>query len=774
MEIEAYLKNNLILIIPNNLKNKIIKYLNSQKEFYDIKILTINELKKHLLFDFDTKTINYLMKENNLSMNNALELLNNMYYLLDEQYTNPKLNNLIILKQTLINNNLLILDPYFINYLKNKEILIYGFDYLNRYNLKLIDILKEHTKVTIINKNDNNYNHKVLNFDNLNDEIEFIANDIISKNLTLNNVYIYGINNDNESTLKRIFSNYNLNINLPSNNNLLETKIGTDFINNLSNIDEFLIAINNNDIKDLLIDILNKYYWATNKEDIKEMLIWQLKNTYIPNIKYQNSINITNLFDDYFTDTDYIYIINFNEEYIPTIYKDTDYINDIEKPDYLESTNEKNNIEKEKWNKVLSKIKNLTITSSNQNLNGSLKESPLVSLFNLETIKMDYKPSNYSNQSNIFNLAYLLDNYLKYGNINNHLSNLLTTYPNHKYLTYNNNYQKIALNKDFNYSLSYSKLNTYYECSFKYYCDYILNLNEYIDTFDTYLGSICHDILSKIYNDDFNFNIVKEEYLLNHPFNLTNENKVFLNKILTELEFAIKYLKSFNNITKYNDIETEKYIEININNIKFNGFIDKVMKYQDNLVLVDYKTGTPDIDLRLANYGLNLQLPTYIYLIKKIYPNSNIVGIYLQHILMPSINKDPNKALEEQYENNLKLTGYTLGNENILSDFDPTYENSKFIKGLKMTNDGFSKTSKVLTNDNFTKLEKLVSNKIEECITNIENREFNINPKIVNFNNISCPYCKYNKVCFKTEKNNTYLKLDNNLEFLGGSDDNLD
>ena len=141
---------------------------------------------------------------------------------------------------------------------------------------------------------------------------------------------------------------------------------------------------------------------------------------------------------------------------------------------------------------------------------------------------------------------------------------------------------------------------------------------------------------------------------------------------------------------------------------------------------------------------------------------------------MPSINKDPNKALEEQYENNLKLTGYTLGNENILSDFDPTYENSKFIKGLKMTNDGFSKTSKVLTNDNFTKLEKLVSNKIEECITNIENREFNINPKIVNFNNISCPYCKYNKVCFKTEKNNTYLKLDNNLEFLGGSDDNLD
>ena len=42
------------------------------------------------------------------------------------------------------------------------------------------------------------------------------------------------------------------------------------------------------------------------------------------------------------------------------------------------------------------------------------------------------------------------------------------------------------------------------------------------------------------------------------------------------------------------------------------------MHYENNVVLIDYKTGTPNIDLRLANYGLNLQLPIYIYLIKQI------------------------------------------------------------------------------------------------------------------------------------------------------------
>ena len=40
------------------------------------------------------------------------------------------------------------------------------------------------------------------------------------------------------------------------------------------------------------------------------------------------------------------------------------------------------------------------------------------------------------------------------------------------------------------------------------------------------------------------------------------------------------------------------------------------MHYKNNIVIIDYKTGTPDVDLRLAKYGLNLQLPTYAYLIK--------------------------------------------------------------------------------------------------------------------------------------------------------------
>ena len=51
------------------------------------------------------------------------------------------------------------------------------------------------------------------------------------------------------------------------------------------------------------------------------------------------------------------------------------------------------------------------------------------------------------------------------------------------------------------------------------------------------------------------------------------------------------------------------------------GVIDKVLyKEEDNttyLVVVDYKTGSTNINLKNMEYGLGLQLPIYLYLSNK-------------------------------------------------------------------------------------------------------------------------------------------------------------
>lgn len=754
--LNEYLEDNLVLIVPNNIRRKIIKYINSLDKIYNIKVIDFNEVKRMLFFYYDEKTIFYLVNNKNLSYLNAIEYLDNMAYLIDDSYENEKLEKIVKLKNELLNNNLLYYNDFDF---KKKKFLVYGYTLLNKWQLKLIELLREKTDVFVIENDNKNYKHDVLEFKNINDEIEFVINDILDKKIDLNHVFIANINDDYISTIKRIFNNYHININLKSKTSIYDTAYGLNFLNDL-NLENVL----DENIKNSIINILNKYYFIEDKSEIKDILTFEFKNCFLKKNKYKNAVNEIELKDNLISDEDYVYLIGFNREYIPKVYKDEDFINDLEKPIYLEKTYEKNVNEYKAWNNILSNIKNVTISYSKQNLKGSLNPSALI---NGGTLEMNYKVSHYSHNSNIYNLSLMLDEFIKYGTLNDNISVLINNYQDLNYLKYDNKFKKFIINKS-NLSLSYTKLNTYYECGFKYYCDYVLKLKPYEQSFDAYAGSLCHYILSKCYDDIFDFDIAYNEFIKENKFELTLENKVFLGKMMCELKDVIKYLKEQYNLTLFKEIECEKNIEINMNGNEFVGIIDKVMKYDDKIVLVDYKTGETDIDLRLSGYGLKLQLPVYIYLIKKIYPNSKIVGIYLEHIISPIINQKNNKTFEEQINDNLKLCGYTLGNENVINEFDPTYENSDFIKGMSMTANGFSKNAKVLSESDFEKLANFTEVKIIEAFQNIMNANFNVNPKVKGIDNISCKYCAYKSVCFTNEKDNMLIKNDDELSFLGG------
>jgi ATP-dependent helicase/DNAse subunit B len=758
MELEKYIKNDIILVIPNAIKGKIIKYLNNLKDIYNIKIMTFKEMETHLFFDYDEKTLIYLINKG-YNFNNAKEVVKNMKYLLKNNYQKEKLNNLANLKKELDDNKLLIKDNYF-NY--DREILIYGFNYFSKWEKKIIEFLKEKTQINIINDERYYFEHEILEFNTLNEEIDYICNDIISKNLDLNHVFITNINKDYYETVERIFNNYNVSINLKNNQTLYDTYWCLQYLNDF-NIEK----IKDINIKNEIIKILNKYYFIENKKEIKNILEEEFKNTMIKKIVKSNSVNEVDLIDNYFNDNDYVYLVSFNNEYIPKIYKDTDYINDLEKESYLDNTIDKNLLEKKKLIDVIKRTKNILITYSKQNLNGGLKPSSLIEDLNYNITHKDYKYSLYSNLNNKYNLGLLLDDYLKYGNKDDNLDLLLYTYSPFNYLKYDNTYHKIDL-KLSNLNLSYTKINAYYECPFKYYCNYILKLEPYEQTFDEYAGSLCHYILSKMYKKDFDFDIAKENYIKENPFDFTLENKIFINKMLNELKNVVSFLNEHYRLTKYQNVECEKSIELNIKNAKFVGIVDKIMKYNDNIAVIDYKTGATDIDLRLLPYGLKLQLPVYIYLIKEILPQSKITGIYLEHIISPIINYNPNREYLDQINDNLKLQGYSTNNENILNDFDPTYQKSEFIKGMSLTANGFSKYAKILSEENFQKIADIAKEKIETAINKINDANFNIEPKILGDKNISCEFCKFKAICFVNEKDYINITVDNNLSYLEG------
>ena len=180
------------------------------------------------------------------------------------------------------------------------------------------------------------------------------------------------------------------------------------------------------------------------------------------------------------------------------------------------------------------------------------------------------------------------------------------------------------------------------------------------------------------------------------------------------------------------------------------------------LMVVDYKTGGLKLKLENLDYGLNMQLPIYLYLLKKSdrFKDATIAGFYLQKVLNNLINKSDEK-LEKVREENLKLYGYSNSDEDILELIDDDYQNSTVLASLKYNKNGeLSKTSKVLSDEEMDELTEEVELKINECLTKILKAEFQINPKVVQKENVACPYCKFKDICYMSKKDEVILGSD--------------
>lgn len=774
------LKDNTLLIIPNHLKETIL--LSFCDELKNIKIMTESEFLKKYYFDYDLETIYYLMNKYKLKYEVVLIYLKNLYYVENKEYSNEKLNKLVEIKKELEEHNLLKYKPLFLNKLKSMNIVFYNFYDLDKFYLNLIDNLKKITSVEVINEENNcYYEHKIYEFKNAEEEVEFVATkicELVLSGVNINNIVLLNSSDIYTNHIKRIFKYFSIPINIKDNNSLLGTKMGTFFLENInSDISKTfeLLEINfdlknslNLEIYNRLITISNKFSFVSDYMEIKELLKVELLNTKLSDVILDEAVKVEVLEDYILNDNEYVFLLGFNQGECPKNLKDEDYINDLLKEKLnLSTTTSKNIIHNKKIISIIKNAKNLWITYKLNGEQGSLTVSSLNEKLNYEVIHNIKISYNYSNLNNNLKLARYMDDYLKYGSKNEDLDLLNNTYKNNVYRKYDNKFNGIKKTSE-NITLSYSSMDNYYKCSFKYYISSILKLNCYEETFMTYIGSLFHYVLSK--KDNLSLEDSITEFMNNNPKEFTNKENFFLEKLKKDLEFILDVIKKQKDYTNFHNALYEKYIEIPKGNDKFIGIVDKIL-LNDNKTLgaiVDYKTGNPSLELNYIEYGLGLQLPIYLYLINKINPDIEIVGFYLQKILPSLITRNPLKDITSQKRDLLKLQGFSLSDEEKLSEFDKTYIDSELIKSMKVGNNGFYAYSKTLTKNNMENIVKIIDQKIDEALTNIHNNNFDINPKVINNKNIGCEYCKFKDICYMTEKDIVRLKDIDNLDFLGG------
>ena len=136
---------------------------------------------------------------------------------------------------------------------------------------------------------------------------------------------------------------------------------------------------------------------------------------------------------------------------------------------------------------------------------------------------------------------------------------------------------------------------------------------------------------------DENFDLEKEYQAYLKDKNLSPKEKFFLKKLYQVLEKDIEIIKENETHTTYQNHLTEKRITLNKEgdiNINFIGIIDKISHNNSHAIITDYKTGSVSSTLDNLNYGLNMQLPVYLYLIKNSQElNFEVTGLYLQKLL---------------------------------------------------------------------------------------------------------------------------------------------
>lgn len=779
----------MFIICSNAEKKKIIDFISRSSKMYNVHFFTMSEIRKKLFFDYSKEALYETSRYLKVKPAVAKIYMDNLYFVEDREYNNEKLDQLVDLKRRLDTLNLLSYDPYFLRYIEKKKVFVYNLPFLSKFELYMIDQIKKYAFVSFYEEEKKVSHPVVYHASTLEDEVEFVANrigDLLMQGIDIHKIKIANIDENYYAALKRIFSFYHIPINMGDRTSLFGTQLGQDFIEHYSSsIDKTITYLQEkytNEEINKIISIVNNYNFVKDYDLVKDWIVFDLKNTYLREDLYKDAVNVVSI-EEVLAD-DFVFLMNFNLNAIPKFKKDEDFITDSLKSHlHLDLTVEENKKIALKTKNQILNIKNLILTYKDKSMTMTYYPSNLIDDLSLQVEDATY-PYQYSALATKIKLAKKMDKFIKYGSKDEDIDLLYSSFPI-AYQSYDNQFTGIDKNDFYDYmhrdlKLSYSTLDAYNRCAFRYYLTSVLKLDIYEETFVTFIGSLFHFILEKGLTQDINITEEVGYFIKRSGKELSLKERFLLQKLVKELDFIIMTIKEQATHSQLKDLLLEDKIEIRKDReipVVFKGFVDKICfkKIGDQTIvaIVDYKTGNTSIDLNNSVYGIGMQLPIYLYLAANCdkIENVSFAGFYLQKILSEEVLIDEKKSLEEIKKENLKLYGFSNSSIDILKCFDNSYEDSKVIRGMGLYKNGNFKTKKVLSNEQIKNLISLTENVVDHTIDSILQADFTINPKQIGSSEkdkLGCAYCKFRDICFVKQKDFVHLKKQEYLDFLGG------
>lgn len=779
-----------IVIVADGTKENFLRIFRENHSLFDISVLELKEFKKKYYFDYTEEAVYRVHKKYGVIKDIAEIYLENIYYI-NEDIKTDKTDFLKDIKDYLDANDLLIYDPLFKRFLNGKTVVLYKLGNLDKFYERTFENLKKIADVQTISDEERPATIKLIyKLPNRDAEVAFVASQIaalIKSGISIDHIKLANVQTDYIFPIAITFKDFKIPIELPIDETIASTLIFAKFrefysaniSETLKKLSPFVKSSKDEEIYKSILSVLNAYYWAEDYMSVKEFIFDDLKKVKMRPTKYKHAVRTIDFLNDEIGEDDHVFLINFNQGSFPKTKKDEDYLDDETKR--LLGISDSIDLNKKMVDTIRAKIESanaLTVSYATRDLKGELYLSNAYDekLFEYGTPHISFEHSDDYNRKVLLACK---DENKKYGTTTDTLETLLAHYKEEPYMTFDNAFKGIDPSslREFlenKLTLSYSSMDEYYKCSFRYYLGYILKVDKFEDSFATVTGTIFHEVLSKCYESNFDFGSAWTEAIQRREFEFKNMERFYLDILKEELEFIIGQLHRQLEYSDLKDALFEQKIVVPFDeqgNVVFKGFIDKIIYDKDENVaaIVDYKTGHPELNLDNIFYGLDMQLPVYAYLLKHFSPlkDATIGGFYLQKII--NNQKEPEAKCEA-----LKLQGYTNSNPRILGRVDKTYESSSLIKSMRKSKDKFYSYSKILNDSQIDKMVALVEERIRDAVKNIMDANFQIDPKSIGGDNKGCKYCKFKDVCYMKNENIKILKQKKKEDFLGGEEDGLD
>ena len=321
---------------------------------------------------------------------------------------------------------------------------------------------------------------------------------------------------------------------------------------------------------------------------------------------------------------------------------------------------------------------------------------------------------------------------------------------------------------------SVSEIERYARCPYKYFIDYGLKAqkNKNLDVDMMEIGNIVHYNMENISKDLRGIdienlddkkleNIVKENFEKAIENSLEkmrandNKNKFILSNVYASTQKSTK--KVLDQIKKgkfqIDSVEEkygkgQKYPEVYVDDRNYlEGRIDRIDRFEDFVRIIDYKTGSTEINIKYVFNGIQLQLFVYMLSVKekKSENLSPVASFYLP--LKDEVQKidDPftKKTILDIYNKKTKMNGLIIKiNEEVLKLLDEDFDGKK-SDIFKISRGKVN----IFTPEEEEILEKFIKKLISNYICQIKDGNIKLNPLRTNKNSYECTNCDFRSIC---------------------------